>query len=87
VKIALLDATLADPAERTAALARWDSAAAAPAPDPQRVQREARFQDRQAALVAAWRAQPESQRDPVALERQLDALRRASFDKPEGGPR
>lgn len=86
VKIALLDATVDDAAERHAALSRWESAAA-PAPDPQRVEREARFQDRQAALVAAWSAQPESQRDRAALERQLDALRRASFDSPTGAAR
>lgn len=50
-------------------------ATAARKPDP----REQRFGVEQAALVAAWQARPEAQRDPRELEQALEALRLRSF--------
>lgn len=50
-------------------------AQAAHRPDP----REQRFGAEQAALVAAWQAKPEAQRDPRELEQALEALRQRSF--------
>jgi hypothetical protein len=83
VKIALLDVLVDDPAQRQAAIQQWDSAHA---PTPRVTSaREADFQRRQAQIVAAWSAQP--QRDPAALEKELDALRQASFGAPQGGTR
>lgn len=41
--------------------------------------REQRFGAEQAALVAAWQARPEAQRDPRELEQALEALRQRSF--------
>jgi hypothetical protein len=79
IKSALLDVTLADPAERAAALQRWVADTTTPAtPDP----RQPEFDRRQSAIVAAWSAQPAQARDPAALERQLDALRQDVFGKP-----
>lgn len=81
IKAAVLQDLLPDEAARAAALAAWEAAQrSAPSPDArQAAAQDARFQQRQAAVLAAWRAQPEAQRDPKALERELEALRRASY--------
>jgi hypothetical protein len=83
LKVAVLQELLPDEPSRQAALARWeaDHASAAPALGAG----EAEFLQRQAAAVAAWRAQPVAQRDPKALERDLEALRRSSFMSTESG--
>lgn len=89
VKIAVLEQLLPDEAQRPAALAQWerDTTAAQP-PETRHVAAEADHQRRQAALVAAWTARPPAQRDPLALEKELDALRQASFGAaPQGGSR
>jgi hypothetical protein len=76
VKSAILETTVADPAQRSALLRQWaDAEFAAPVPDP----RQAAFERRQATVAAAWSAQPAAGRDPAALARDLDALRSQSF--------
>lgn len=82
IKIAVLDVLLDDDVQRGEALGRWEASLAAPAPDPARAAAEADFQRRQAAIVAAWRALPAAERDPRALERDLQALRVSSFTPP-----
>jgi hypothetical protein len=58
-------------------------AAAAPQPDEEQMAREAErlteFKRRQAATMAAWQAKPEGSRDQAALERDLEAARRAVY--------
>jgi hypothetical protein len=84
VKAATLEVTQVDAAARAAELQRWSVALATPArPDP----RQAEFQRRQAATVAAWSAQAPDKRDPAALERELDALRREVFGAPPASRR
>lgn len=80
IKTAVLQELLADDTQRAEALARWrnEQAGANPPATAHRA-REQEFLQQQAALVSAWQAQPVAQRDPLALERELDALRRASF--------
>jgi hypothetical protein len=78
LKAALLQTLEPDEARRLAAQQAFDATlprSAGPTP------RETAFLQRQSALVAAWQAQPASQRDPAALQRQLDALRRAQFSE------
>ena len=83
IKIAVLQELLPDEAQREAALLAWEAAQRAAAkPDLGVAAREADFQRRQAGIVAAWQAQPAAQRDPQALERELEALRRSSFSSP-----
>ena len=78
IEIAVLEVTLDDPAERAAALKTWTASHTSPAiADP----RQAEFDRRQAAIVGAWSAQPARARDPAALERELDALRRSIFSE------
>lgn len=80
IKIAVLQELLPDDAQRAAALQAWETAQrAAEKPDLALAAREAAFQRRQAEIVAAWQARPAGQRDPQALERELDALRQSSF--------
>jgi len=80
IKIAVLQELLPDDAQRQAALQAWETALrAAEKPDLALAAREADFQRRQAEIVAAWQARPAAQRDPRALERELDALRQSSF--------
>lgn len=80
IKVAVLDQLLDDPAARSAALERWQAEqTAAHPPDTAYRVREDDFLRRQAAIVAAWQARPPAQRDPKALQAELDALRRASF--------
>ena len=71
-----------DSALRQQALVLWQqglaSAQAARTPDA----REAAFAQQQAALVAKWSALPAAQRDPQALEAQLDTLRQGIFNPP-----
>jgi len=71
-----------DSALRQQALTLWQqglaSAQAARTPDA----REAAFAQQQAALVAKWSALPAAQRDPRALEAQLDTLRQGIFNPP-----
>lgn len=65
-----------DAARRAQALRSFDAALPAPAvPDA----RERAYQQAQAAAVAAWRATPVSQRDPAALNTELQRLRRQHF--------
>ncbi len=88
IKAAVLEVQVDDPAERAQRLQRWrnewqqQQRRDASPPDP----RQAAFLRSQDALVAAWQAQPPAQRDPRALEQQLEALRRNSFQTPPGGP-
>lgn len=71
-----------DSALRQQALTLWQqslaSAQAARTPDP----RETAFAQQQAALVARWSALPAAQRDPRALEAQLESLRQSIFTPP-----
>lgn len=91
LKAAVLELTVADPTERSRRLQQWQQArqaegVASHRPDP----REPEFLRRQAAVLAAWQAQPAAQRDPRQLQRDLDALRLASFPEPRpptGEPR
>jgi hypothetical protein len=57
--------------------------ALAPQPDAEQAAREAErqteFKRRQSAIVASWQAQPEGKRDQAALERDLEAARRAVY--------
>jgi hypothetical protein len=78
LKAALLLTLLPDEAGRVAALQAFDAGLPASA-GPSAHERV--FQQRQAALVAAWQARPAAQRDPAALTRQLEALRRSHFQK------
>lgn len=80
LKMALLQVLQPDDTLRQAALAAWADtearlAAGRTAPDP----RDATWQQQQAAAVAAWQALPEAQRDPRALEQQLETLRQAIY--------
>ena len=77
IESALLALTGADEAERAERLRQWAATelTAGAAADP----RQAAFERRQAEIVAAWSAEPASARDPAALERELEALRRQSF--------
>ncbi len=88
---AALDVLQPDPAQRASALQQW-RAVQTPVPNaPQTSDDDARnavFRERQAALVAADRALPASQRDPARLAAQLQALRTEVFDAtPQGGQR
>jgi hypothetical protein len=85
VKTALLESLIDDPDARHDALSRWQGAAA-PANPGAPGDTERRFAERQAAVVAAWRAQPPAQRNAQELERQLDTLRRGQFDSPTPTP-
>lgn len=89
IKLAVLEVLVDDDAQRREALARWEASLAPPTPDAARAAVAADFQQRQAAIVAAWRALPADRRDPRALERELQAQRVRSFDAqpPNGGQR
>jgi hypothetical protein len=78
LKVALLPVLWPDDASRVAALQSFDASLPAPARPSAR---EQAFQARQAELVAAWQARPAAERDPAALARELDALRRTHFQK------
>jgi len=84
IESAILTLSVPDEAERAERLRQW-AAAELPPPAPADTQQES-FERRQAEIVAAWAAQPAASRDPAALERELEALRRQSFAVP-GGPR
>jgi len=77
IESAVLEAIEPDTSRRAERLERWSAAQLAPpAPvDP----RQAEFERRQSLLVAAWSAQPSAARDPSALARELEALRRETF--------
>jgi hypothetical protein len=85
IESAILALFVPDEAERGERLRQWATAELAP-PAPADPRQEA-FERRQAEIVAAWGAQPAAARDPAALERDLEALRRQSFAAPGGGPR
>lgn len=78
LKLALLQTLVPDEAGRLAAMQTFDATLPRSAGP---TAREREFQQRQSALVAAWQAQPAAQRDPAALQRQLEALRRSQFQK------
>jgi len=80
VKMAVLEVLLPDEAQRAAALSSWEDTQRGAAVASTSAAREAEFQRRQSEIVAAWSARPVAQRDRRALERELDALRRASFE-------
>lgn len=83
IKAALLESRIADDETRAAALARWQAAQPGGAfAAAQADARQAGFAREQAALVTAWSARPAAQRDPAALEAELEALRRARFASP-----
>jgi len=77
MKLALLDTLETDPVERQRRLAQWQQQAAVAPAAP--AARDQAFLGQQAAVVAAWQARPPAQRDPAELQRQLQALRAASF--------
>jgi len=82
VKGAILETSVADATERQQQLKQWaatmiPSTTATAAVDP----RQPQFDRGQAAIVAAWSAQPASLRDPAVLARQLDALRAQTFTR------
>jgi hypothetical protein len=79
LKAALLATLEPDETRRAAALQAYDSSLPTPAGPSAR---EQAFQRQQAALVAAWQARPAAERDPAALNRQLDTLRRTHFASP-----
>lgn len=80
IKMAVLQELLADDAQRAEAMVRWQAEQVATQPAATaHLARERSFLQQQAAVVAAWQAKPVAQRDPQALERELDALRRATF--------
>ena len=82
IKAALLATLEPDEARRTAALQAWDATVpAAAGPDA----RQRSFQKQQAALVAAWQARPVAERDPAALARQIEQLRRTHFSPVAAG--
>jgi hypothetical protein len=88
---AALEVLQPDTAQRALAIEQW-RAAQTPMPNaPQTSDDDARnavFRERQAALVAAHRALPASQRDPAQLAAQLQALRTDVFDAtPQGSQR
>jgi hypothetical protein len=90
IKAAVLEVLVPDASRRQHELALWrqqqqqqQQQASALASGTEDAARNAEFQRRQAALVAAWQALPPAQRDPRALEAQLEALRRASFGTPD----
>lgn len=84
IKLAVLEVLVPDASQRQHQLALWREAQAATLgpSDAEMAQREAQFQQQQAAIVAAWSARPPAERDPKVLEAQLEALRRASFATP-----
>jgi len=74
LKGALLQVLEPDPTRRPDRLARWaqdQPQAPAAAANP----RQAHYVQRQAAILAAWQAQPPEQRSPQQLEAELEALR------------
>lgn len=76
LKAALLATLEPDATRRAAALQAYEGGLPTSAGPSAR---EKAFQRQQAALVAAWQARPAAERDPAALTRQLDALRRTHF--------
>lgn len=84
VKGAILEATVTDPVERQQQLRQWAAAVIGPATDTAPAAADPRqplFERSQAAVVAAWSAQPAALRDPTVLARQLDALRTQTFTR------
>jgi hypothetical protein len=76
IKSVVLEATVQNPVEREQQLRQWAMALFPAAEvDP----RQAPFNQRQTAIVAAWSARPPQARDNAALARELDALRNQSF--------
>jgi hypothetical protein len=82
IKTSLLEVLQPDAAQRNAALRTWQQeqeqqrlASRAAPPDA----REAAFAREQAAIIAAWSAQPAHQRNEQQLEEQLEALRQRHF--------
>lgn len=86
IKAAVLEVQLPDEAARQAALRQWQAAAAPLASSVPRVAdtraRDAEFLRLQAAAVAAWSARPAAERDPQALEREIAALKQATYSSP-----
>lgn len=86
IKAAVLEVLQPDEASRQAALRQWQSAAAPLASGMPRVAetraRDAEFLRQQAAVVAAWSARPAAERDPQALEREIAALKQATYSSP-----
>ena len=82
IESALLALLVPDESERAERLRQWAAAELAP-PGPADPRHES-FERRQAEIVAAWAARPAAVRDPAALERDLEALRRQSFAVPGG---
>jgi hypothetical protein len=90
IKGALLETLESDAQRRKLMLDEWrartqTAQASQAAQNPQHSGadvREALYKQQESALVAAWNAQPEYQRDPKQLEAQLDALRKKIFDQP-----
>lgn len=79
LKAALLATLEPDATRRAAALQAYEGSLPTTAGPSAH---EKAFQRQQAALVAAWQARPAAERDPAALTRQLDTLRRRHFAAP-----
>jgi hypothetical protein len=79
LKSAVLDETVADPAQRAAQLEAFRQQLASANP-PERDPRVADYLRQEAAIVADWQSHPASQRDPVALARRLQQLQVAVFN-------
>jgi hypothetical protein len=79
LKSAVLDETVADPAQRAAQLQAFRQKLASANP-PESDPRVAAYQRQEAAIVAEWQSRPASQRDPVALARRLQQLQVAVFN-------
>lgn len=86
IKAAVLEVLQPDEAARQAALRQWQAAAAPLASGMPRVAetraRDAEFLRLQAAAVATWSARPAAERDPQALEREIAALKQATYSSP-----
>lgn len=87
IKSAVLEVLQPDAATRQAALRQWQATAAPVGPQAAEARaRDAQFLRQQAALVAAWSARAPADRDQRALERDLAALKQATYAAAAGVP-
>jgi hypothetical protein len=70
---------LAGKAQAPALLKTWREASALASPAAPPDAREQAFAQEQQAILRAWQARPEAQRDAAALERELEAARQRHF--------
>jgi hypothetical protein len=80
LKTAVLEVLQPDLATRQAMLEHWQSRPMPLSPaDAAARERDAEFMRQQAAITAAWAAQPAADRDPRVLEARLAALKQATY--------